>query len=180
MKLIAKPASGEFAPYTSIYIDLLPNDGRILQHLATNLQNSSTFFRSIPPEKLTTPHRQGEWTVQEILLHIIDDERIFAYRALRFARGDTTTLPGFEQDDYILPSRANQRSLDSLLTEFGIVRQATLSLYNSFGQDVLTNTGVASNNPMSVRAIAYHIAGHELHHIASIRENYLSSGVDII
>lgn len=173
MTLIPKPKAGEFPPYAIMYIDLLADDGRVLQQLADNLIETVTFLRSIAAENLTTPHKAGEWTVQEILLHIIDDERIYAYRALRFARGDTTPLPGFEQNDYIRPSRANQRDIDSLLTEFETVRHATLSLFSSFATDVLTNTGSANNVQMSVRAIAYHLAGHELHHIISIRENYL-------
>lgn len=155
-----------------MYIDLLPNDGRILQHLRDNLEASKQFIATFPQAALATPHAPDEWTIKEILVHIIDDERIYAYRALRFARNDATKLPGFEQDDYILPSRANERTLADIFAEFTAVRAATLTLYENLPEEALTRAGIASGNPMSVRAIAYHIAGHELHHMNSIRENY--------
>ncbi|MBT3240070.1 MAG: DinB family protein [Chloroflexi bacterium] len=172
MKLIAKPSEGEFAPYTSMYIDLLPDDLQIIKHLQENLINTTQFARSFPEEKLGTPHKKGEWTIKEILVHIIDDERIYCYRALRFARNDSTILPGFEQDDYVPFSRANSRELEDILEEFSAVRMATIAFFNSLDHESLTRKGVGSGNSMSVRAAAYHIAGHELHHVNSIKENY--------
>lgn len=173
MKRISKPEEGEFAPYTSIYIDLLPDDGLILTHLQRNLARTKAFIRSIPKMNLTIPHAKGEWTIQEILVHIIDDERIYAYRALRFARNDETELPGFEQDDYVPYSYANTRNLEGILEELTAVRQASISLFNSFTEAATRRIGTGSGNVMSVRAAAYHIAGHELHHVNSIKENYL-------
>ena len=173
MKLIPKPTVGEYAPYTIMYIDLLPDDGLVLKHLQDNPENTIRFIRSFPPEKLTTRCAQGEWTINEILVHIIDDERIYCYRALRYARNDSTELPGFEQDDYVPYSNANDRDIESIIEEFVSVRQATLTLFNSFDDDALTRKGIGSGNVMSVRAAAYHIAGHELHHVNSIKENYL-------
>ena len=172
MRTIPKPQPGEYAPYTTMYIDLLPNDGRILQHLGDNLESSRQFIATFPTTALAKPHAPNEWTIKEILVHIIDDERIYAYRALRFARNDSTELPGFEQDDYIAPSRANERTLDDIFAEFSAVRAATLTLYENLPEEALIRAGIASGNPMSVRTIAYHIAGHELHHMNSIRENY--------
>ena len=107
------------------------------------------------------------------MAHLIDDERIYAYRALRFARNDQTELPGFDQDDYAIESAANERSLDDLLEEFAAVRRSTIALFNSFDERVWTRSGVASGNVMSVRAAAYHIAGHELRHLNIIKERYL-------
>ena len=173
MKRISKPEEGEFAPYTSIYIDLLPDDGLILTHLQRNLARTKAFIRSIPKMNLTIPHAKGEWTIQEILVHIIDDERIYAYRALRFARNDETELPGFEQDDYVPYSYANTRNLEGILEELTAVRQASISLFNSFTEAATRRIGTGSGNVMSARAAAYHIAGHELHHVNSIKENYL-------
>ncbi|MCB0223229.1 MAG: DinB family protein, partial [Anaerolineae bacterium] len=98
MTLIPKPQEGEYAPYTIMYIGLLPDDGRVLAHLQDNLQTMLSFIRSFPAERLTYRWAEGEWTIKEILVHVSDDERIYAYRALRFARGDATELPGFEQD----------------------------------------------------------------------------------
>jgi uncharacterized damage-inducible protein DinB len=172
MRLIPKPEPGEFAPYTAMYIDLLPDDGRILAHLQNNLQVTIRFIRSLPPETLNVPHAPGEWTIKEILLHIIDDERIYCYRALRYARNDQTELPGFDQDAYVPTSAANERSVDSILQELSAVRAATISFFNSVDDDALLRKGIGSGNIMSVRAAVYHIAGHELHHVQSIKEHY--------
>lgn len=173
MKRIEKPGEGEYAPYAIQYIGLLPDDGLVLDHLRKNLEATRSFLRSLPEERLAYRYAEGKWTIKEILLHIADDERIFAYRALRFARNDGTALPGFDQNDYARCSGANRRGLDDLLGELATVREATLSLYNGLDRDTLTRAGVASGNIMSVRAIAYHIAGHELRHMNIIRERYL-------
>ena len=169
---ISKPAVGEFAPYTSMYIDLLRDDGKVLAHMQANLQKTIDLIRSFPEEKLSKPHAAGEWTIKEIIVHIIDDERIYAYRALRFARGDSTELPGFEQDDYVPTSLANERGTQGIIEELKAVRAATITLFNSFTDGALLLKGVGSGNVLSVRAAAYHIAGHELHHLNSIEENY--------
>lgn len=174
MRIIPKPNSNEHVSYVLQYIDLLPNDGLILEHLRENLDATSTFLRSMPAELLEYRYSPGKWTVKEIVQHLTDDERIYAYRALRFARGDATELPGFDQDAYTPETQANSRRLDDLLAEFSSVRAATLTLYAGLKDDVLIRTGVASGNVMSVRAIAYHIAGHELRHVNIIQERYLS------
>jgi len=173
MKIIDKPEAGEYAPYTLIYIGLLPDDGLILKHLQDNLATTSQFMRSLSEDKLRYRYAEGKRTIKEIVAHLIDDERIYSYRALRFARNDQTELPGFEQDDYALESGANERSLEDLLHEFAKVRSATISLFESFDNAVLMKAGVASGNVMSVRAAAYHIAGHELRHLNIIKERYL-------
>jgi uncharacterized damage-inducible protein DinB len=159
-----------------MYIDLLPDDGFILEHLHNNLENSIDFIRSLPEDKLTVRFAAGEWTIKEILVHIIDDERIYCYRALRYARNDTTELPGFEQDDYVPYSKANDRPLDEILEEFASVRRATITFFKSLDSDALTRKGIGSGNIMSVRAAVYHIAGHELHHVNNIKENYFPMG----
>lgn len=169
---IPKPKAGEFPPYASMYIDLIPDEGQLLQHLVDNLDTVKTAINMLPADKLDVPHAQGEWTVKEILVHIIDDERIYAYRALRFARGDTTPLPGFEQEDYDSASNANQRNLSDIFAEYHSVRQATVMLLNSLDDEALMRSGTANGNPVTVRALAYHMAGHELHHLYSIHENY--------
>ena len=174
MRKIPKPKEGEYAPYTIMYIGLLPDDGLVLQHMKDQVTATRDFILSFPKDKLTQPCAEGEWTIKEILVHIIDDERIYGYRALRFARNDTTELPGFEQDDYVHYSKANDRSLENILEELTTVRQATISLFNSFDEETLTRVGIGSGNVMSVRAAAYHIAGHELHHLNSIKEHYLT------
>src|SRR6185436_7376661 len=100
-----------YAPYTITYIGLLPDDGLVLKHLQDNFETTRRLILSLPPEKLMFRYAEGKWTIKEILMHIVDDERIYAYRALRFARNDKTELPGFEQDDYARYSGANQRSI---------------------------------------------------------------------
>jgi uncharacterized damage-inducible protein DinB len=173
MKTIPKPEAGEYAPYTIMYIGLFPDDGLILEHLKNNLAITSDLLGSLSEEQLTYRYAAGKWTIKEILAHIIDDERIYSYRALRFARNDHTELPGFDQDEYTLYAGAGQRSIDDLLQEFITVRNATISLFDSLDDAALTRAGVASGNIMSVRAAAYHIAGHELHHVNIIKERYL-------
>ncbi|MEM9952062.1 MAG: DinB family protein [Chloroflexota bacterium] len=172
MRHIPKPEAGEYDPYAIMYIKLLPDDGLVLQHLADNLKIVDKLVSPLTDAQLSTPHQAGEWTIKEILVHVIDDERIYAYRALRAGRGDSTALPGFEQDDYVPPSRANERTLESILDEYRAVRQATITLFKYLPDNAFTRTVHANNHSVTVRALCYHIAGHELHHVASIRENY--------
>lgn len=173
MRPIPRPQVGEYAPYTVAYFDLVPGDD-VLAHMRSCLETTPAFFRDIEADLLSRPHREGEWTIKQILLHVSDDERIYAYRTLRFARNDLTELPSFDQDLVAAHSRADSRSLTSLLDEYLTVRRATLSLFEGLPSEALTRIGVANGSPMSVRAAAFHIAGHELHHLESIRANYLA------
>lgn len=172
MKMIPKPQAGEYAPYAIMYIDLLPDDGLVLKHLADNFQQVKNWAQALPPERLTIPHADGEWTVKDILVHIVDDERIYSYRALRFARGDATELPGFDQELFAAQAGANTRTLDDIFEEYAAVRQATITLFNSFNESVYEKAGTANGHIMSVRAAIYHLAGHELHHLNSMKEHY--------
>ncbi len=173
MRRIEKPAPGEYPPYAEIYIGLLPGDGALLRHMEENLKATSDFIRSLPAETLLLRYAPGKWTIKEILAHVIDDERIYAYRALRFARSDQTELPGFDQDAYAPYSGANGRGVESLLDEFAAVRRATVALFDGLDDEALTRSGVADGNRATVRALAYHIAGHELRHVNVIKERYL-------
>jgi uncharacterized damage-inducible protein DinB len=171
LRFITIPEPGEYAPYTVEYFQLVPDDD-ILEHMSSCLQTTIEFFESLPEEILSIPHKPGEWTVKEILQHITDDERIYAYRVLRFARNDLTELPGFDPDMVAAHSGANDRSLASLLDEYTTVRKSTLSLFEGLPEAALMRIGTANGNPMSVRAGALHIAGHELHHLDSVKVNY--------
>ena len=173
-RTIEKPGTGEYPAYAHIYIDLLPDDGLILRHLENNLKSTKKFIASIPKARLLHRYTEGKWTIKEIVGHLIDDERIYVYRALRFARNDSTKLPGFEQDQYVHYSEANQRDIKDLLDEFTMVRQSTIAFFRSLDDTALIRTGVADSNRASVRALAYHIAGHELRHMNIIRERYLN------
>lgn len=172
MKTIAKPQPNEHGAYYSRYIDRVPDDGRVIQHMQDDVEQVMRLVRSLPDAKLGTPHAPGEWTVKDILVHMADAERIFAYRALRIARGDATPLPGFEQDDYVPNASANERAIDDILAEYAAVRAATVAFFISLDEAALVRLGTASDNPLTARAAAYIIAGHELHHLKSIKENY--------
>ncbi len=172
MRPIARPASDEFAPYWNNYIKLIPEGADVLQMMQENVKLVEDVARSFSSERLTTPHAPGEWTIQDILAHLIDGERVLSYRALRFARNDKTELPGFDQAVLAEWSGANLRSLEDILEERRVVRQATIMLFKNLGDEALARGGIASSNFVTARALAYVIAGHDLHHLSSIRENY--------
>jgi len=173
MRIIPKPQPGEYDPYAIMYIKLLPDDGLILKDLEENGLAARQFFLSIPPERLEYRYAPDKWTIKEILLHMTDDERIYVYRALRFARADATPLSGFDQEPYALQSRANERTIEDLVEEFFTVRKATLSFFAHIPEEALILGGIANNHYITVRALLYHLAGHELHHINVIKEKYL-------
>ena len=173
MRRIEKPAEGEYEPYTISYIGLIPDDGLVLEHLRTNFRQTRDLVVSLSNEQLAYRYAEGKWTIKEILAHIIDDERIYAYRALRFARNDGTELPGFDQDEYARYSGANERCVNDLLDELRAVREGTIVLFKYLPDDALVRQGIADGKVMSVRAAAYHIAGHELRHINIIKDRYL-------
>jgi hypothetical protein len=172
VKNIPKPGPGEHNAFTLNYIQLVSDDERVLGHLQDNAEAVTNFVRALPAAKLTTPHAEGEWTVHQILVHVLDTERVFAYRALRIARNDITDLPGFEGESYVPYSGANARHISDVLAEYASVRAATLSLFNSFDDAAWDRVGTANNDALGVRASAYIIAGHELHHLISMKENY--------
>jgi uncharacterized damage-inducible protein DinB len=173
VRTIAKPKPGEYPAYASVYIDRLPDDGRLLEHMAENLLATSRLVLSLPEEGLLRRYAPGKWTIKETLVHVVDDERIYAYRALRFARGDATELPGFEQDDYVPISGANDRLVADIMAEFAAVREATIALFRGLPEHALIRSGVANGNRASVRALGYHIAGHEAHHVSIIKARHL-------
>lgn len=162
----------EFNPYYLPYIQLTANSNVILG-LRENLETVVDFYKNIPVEKIEYAYAEGKWTPKDILLHIIDTERVFAYRAMRIARQDKTEMVGFEQDDYVDAGKANNRTIDSLITEYKAVRKATIVLFDSFSDEELKSMGKASGSPVSVRAIGYIITGHENHHNTIIKERYL-------
>ncbi|MBC8047817.1 MAG: DinB family protein [Fimbriimonadaceae bacterium] len=167
-----KPVVGEYPPYYLKYIERVP-DGDIIEILSTQINQNISFLKNLPPEKLNYRYAEGKWTIKQIVQHLIDGERVFSYRALRFARNDKTALPGFEENEYADEAQVDNREFSELLSEFEAVRNATLCLLKSFGDEELSRTGIANDNPISVRSICYIIAGHELHHIAIIKERYL-------
>jgi uncharacterized damage-inducible protein DinB len=157
-----------------MYMDLLPEGVVLLRHLAAQVEGTRALVQSLPPRMLLHRYAPGKWSIKQVLAHVVDDERIYAYRALRFARGDATELPGFEQDDYARLSGADERDVRSILAEYEAVRRATITLVEGLPEEALGRAGVANGNRVTVRALAYHIAGHELHHLNLLRSRYLA------
>lgn len=175
MRIIPPPQQGEYPPYAIMYMKLLPADGFILKHLWDNFVTVKELIYSLPEEKLYHRYAPGKWSIKETLVHIVDDERIFAYRALRFARNEQQNLIGFDQDNYVKYSDADNRDLDNIFEEYEAVRRSTIALFNGLPEESLMRLGYGTGtfNDATVRALAYHIAGHELHHLNLIRDKYL-------
>lgn len=167
---------GEYAAYYQTYIDALDKNINLIEEMEISLYSTIKFIQDIPMDKFDYRYAEGKWTIKEIIQHIIDAERVFAYRALRFSRSDQTPLPGFEENEYaeVVNPTANKRHLKDLLTELTLVRHATIALFKSFKPEDLLKSGIASNNNMSVRAIGFVIIGHQNHHVSIYKERYLS------
>lgn len=170
----ARPAADEYTPYYGRYVERVP-DGDVIATLERNARDTAAFLRS-PELQARAEHRYapGKWSVKEVVGHMADAERVFAYRMLRFGRADTTDLPGFDENAYVPAGEFAARTLDDLVAEFLAVRAATIPLIRGMPQAAWTRRGVASNNAISVRALAWVIAGHELHHRAVLEERYLA------
>lgn len=164
----------EYSEHLAAYINQVSNEYPLLEELEISIHRLIKFVQNIPMNKFDYRYAEGKWTIKEILQHLIDAERIFAYRALRFARNDKTPLPGFDENDYAAEAHADKRSIQELLTELAVVRQATQSLFKSFSQEELLRKGSASNNPVSVRALGFVIIGHQNHHERIFQERYLN------
>jgi hypothetical protein len=169
--LTERPAQDEYAPHYSKYVELV--HGNIMDALATQIEQSLTTLGAVSEADSLKRYAPGKWSLREVVGHVIDAERIFAYRALRFGRDDHTEIEGFDQDPYVASSGSDNRSWADLLTEFEIVRRSNVLMFAGFPQEAWLRRGKASGNPMSVRALAYNIAGHELHHMRVIRDRYL-------
>lgn len=176
MRNIPKPTPEEYPAYSHIYLDLVADDGQILDHLWNNFLALQSLVSPLSEEQLLYRYAEDKWTIKEILVHLIDDERIYTYRALRFARNDQTDLPGFDQDHYAHYSDANERDIESILAEYEAVRKSTLQLFEHLPEEALVRGGTADGpeHYRTVRAYIYHLAGHELRHLNIIKEKYLS------
>lgn len=164
----------EYAIFYSGYIQNATSRGAdLLNLMVENKKETIDFFKRIPREKHLFSYADKKWTILELLQHLTDSERVFAYRALRFSREDKTPLPGFEENDYVQNARANSRTFESLLNEFQTVRDASISLFSSFNDEDMMKMGIASDSDMSVRAIGFIISGHSIHHMKIIQERYL-------
>lgn len=170
---ISQLQPNEYSQFYANYVALVSDEYTLLEELEISVHRLVKFVREIPMDKFDYRYAEGKWTIKDILQHLVDAERVFAYRALCFARNDKTELPGFEEDDYVIEANANKRSIQDLLTELLIVRQSSLALFKSFNDEQLMRIGTASNNPMSVRALGFIIIGHQNHHQRVFEERYL-------
>ncbi len=167
-----KPVTGSYPPYFENYISQVTEDD--LQKAFKNQEEIvNYFFDSITEEKSAYAYAPGKWTLKELLQHVIDAERIFNYRALCFARKETTSLPGFDEDTYAANSSANARSWKSLVDEMKAVRETTEMLYSSFNEEMLNTTGTANNKPTIVNALGFITIGHLYHHKKIIETRYM-------
>src|SRR3954464_5463452 len=157
-----RPQTTEHLPYYERYVSLVPA-GDVLKTLAGQLDSTLATLRSIPEGRANFRYAPDKWSVKELVGHVIDAERIFAYRALRFARHDRTELSGFEQDDYVRHATFDDCELSDLIDEFEHVRRGNLLMLRQLSEDAWARRGVASDAEVSVRALAFIMAGHELH-----------------
>ncbi|MEZ5344282.1 MAG: DinB family protein [Pyrinomonadaceae bacterium] len=170
---ISRPEDSEYAPYYSGYVSMVAGDD-IITALAGQKIETKRLLLTIPEDKGSYRYAEGKWSIKELIGHVIDTERIMAYRALRIARNDATPLSGFDQDPYIENASFDDRDLSDLAEELELIRNANILMLKGFSSDAWSRTGTASENPVSVRALAYIIAGHELHHLKILKERYLN------
>ncbi len=166
--------SHNFAEYFNHYISLVKDFGSVNDVLVQSRKRTNQLLDLVTEENGSYAYADGKWTIKELLVHIIDTERIFCNRAVRFARNDKTDLPGYDHDDYVGYSGANERKLSEIITELNLVRSATEALFNSFNDEMLNRSGTANNNKLTVLSIGYIMAGHETHHINILEERYMN------
>jgi len=170
--MIAPPQPSEYNPYYGRYLALVQGND-LTTVLDEQIVNSLQCLRGIGEEKSLHRYEPGKWSIKEMLGHVIDAERIFSYRALRFARNDQTPLPGFDQDPYVTAAAFDSRPWAGLIDEFEQVRRSTISFFRGLAPEAATRSGKANDSVMSVRAAGYVIAGHELHHMGVLRDKYI-------
>jgi uncharacterized damage-inducible protein DinB len=166
-----KPSERDFNPYYGRYINQVSQNDALSAILA-NTPEIVSFFEQVPADKLNYAYAPGKWTVKQVLQHITDAERIFAYRALRIARADKTPLAAFEEDDYAAQARVDGLDWKDMIAEFQTVRKATEYLFKSLNDEELQRVGTASNSPVTVNALGFITPGHALHHRQVLIERY--------
>lgn len=166
-----RPKAEEFSLFYKGYVDTVSDD--VLTELEQQMELFSALLSSVPGEKASFAYAPGKWTIQELAGHVIDTERIMAYRALRIARNDATPLPGFDENDYVSNAHFADRSLESLADEFAALRKANMYLIRSLNAIEIDRSGILNNKPISVRALIFIMAGHVNHHVAILKQRYL-------
>ena len=172
MSYPGRPQAGEHAPYFSRYIDLVPEED-VVGMLEAQGRELAALLSPLGEEKASFRYAPEKWSVKQVLGHVTDAERIFDYRLLSIARGETKSLPGFDENDYMRGANFDHRSFADLLDDFDATRRATLTLMRGLADEAWTRAGTANDNRTSARAIAYMVAGHARHHLGVLRERYL-------
>lgn len=166
-----RPEAGEFDPYYARYIDRVP-EGDVASLLKRQVRDTVAALRALPASKATYRYAEGKWSIAEVVGHLTDCERIFSYRALRIARADATPIEGFDENAYVPAGEFDRRTLADLIDEFELVRGATVAQARGFPPGAWTRVGTANGKPISVRALIYITAGHELDHLGTLRQRY--------
>lgn len=168
---LPRPGAGEYGEYYGNYISQVP-DGDLMKFLEQQLRDVRSLLSSIPEGRGAHRYAEGKWSIKEVIGHCSDAERVFAYRALCFARNDKSPLPSFDENAYVPHADFDKRTMASLVDEFVQVRDATMALFRSFTAESGARIGTASGKPMSARAAGYVIAGHTAHHVKVLKERY--------
>ena len=169
-----RPAETEYATYFEDYVSEV-NETDIMAVLRSEIDDLDVLLNRVPPEKEMYAYAQGKWTIREIVGHLIDGERVFGYRALCIARGETQNLPGFDQDDYMRTAPYNHIELEDLLSEMRLVRLSNIAMFRTLDEEAWNRVGTANENQVTVRALAFIMAGHLRHHMNVLKERYLSA-----
>lgn len=166
-----RPETGEYGDFYQGYVEKV-GDGNIFDILMDQMHETHTLIGSLTPEQATCRYAEDKWTVKEVIGHLIDSERVFAYRGLCFSRGERKDLPGFDQDEYVKEANFNDRSLQSLGEEYFSQRNSTIALFKSLPEDIMLRKGKANGFTFTVRSIPFIIAGHERHHLDVLKQKY--------
>ncbi len=166
------PDKSEYHEYFEQYIRLIPGEN-VIRALEGQMLELQALVSDLPSEKEDYAYAPGKWTIKEVIGHLIDCERIFGYRVLRFARGDSKELPGFDDEMYVPAGKFNKRSFYDLAHEFSVLREANIILFKTLDEEALSRNGISDGKSMSVRALIYSIAGHSAHHVRTIKSRYL-------
>jgi uncharacterized damage-inducible protein DinB len=169
--MLTRPERNEYGAWCVDYVARVP-EGNVIEVLERQSQEMLAFLKTLSEEQAERPPAPGKWSVKQVIGHLCDGERVFTYRALRFSRGDETPLPGFEQDDYVRESHANERKLADLAAEYEVLRKATIAFFRSLSPEAALRVGTASGATTSVRALAYITAGHEQRHLELMKKAF--------
>ena len=170
---MAKPLIEEYPVFFKTYMDMIPENGGLLDQLESSLELFEELLSEVEENKQEFSYAPGKWTIKEVVQHMIDVERVFVYRALRFSRNDNTVLRGFDENNYVSGYAINQRDFVVLLDEFCLLRRATIMMFKDFDKEILDRRGEVDGATVSVRALGYICSGHVQHHLKIIKERYL-------